>query len=125
MGGPRVFIVEDDDIASEILESFVRHFAPKAEVRRYGNGRDALDAVHNVRPNLVFLDYMMPVMDGMEFLRRLRNLSDLPRPYVAVVSAFVDSQRESAFYEVGADTVLTKPLDIAHVGGLLARLGHA
>lgn len=114
-----VLIIEDDEVAAEILQKFVEFKDPNARIEWCWNGYEALVRVQEFNPDLIFLDYMMPKIDGLAFLRDLRKLS-LERPcQVAVVSAFVDEQKTKEFYETGADFVVAKPVNVNEIHDIL------
>jgi len=102
-----VLVVDDDEdnalIASEILLS--RGF----EVRVAHDGPSALRSVEERRPDVVLLDVMMPVMDGMEVLERIRaNPKNTGLPVILVTAKTQDAD-VLAGYKSGADYYITKP----------------
>lgn len=105
----RVLVIEDDE---EIRESLIDVLSDSGyEARGAIHGRDALQQLSNgpVRPCLILLDLMMPVMDGRGFRKeQMRNpaLSDIP---VVVISAY---QAAAASQELGAAGHLAKPLGL-------------
>jgi CheY-like chemotaxis protein len=89
------------------------------EVTEAGDGAAALEAVHNAPPDLVVTDMAMPLMNGAEFIRRLRR--DPVTAAIPVLAATGD-----AHLAVGADVVVAKPYDwhdIAAVAGALLKEG--
>lgn len=76
------------------------------------NGRDALTLAEEQNPRLVLLDIMMPLMDGFEVLRRLREWSHVP---VIMVSAKADEKDKVKCLDLGADDYITKPFGIEEV----------
>ena len=106
----RILIIEDDEIAAEILQQYIRHLRPNAKIDWCWNGYEALVLIGELKPELVFLDYMMPKLDGLEFLHSIKHLKSCENCKIAVVSAFVDRDKEREFFEQGADYVLPKPL---------------
>jgi two-component system, OmpR family, alkaline phosphatase synthesis response regulator PhoP len=75
------------------------------------NGEDALEIIKEEKPKLVFLDVMMPKMNGMEVCRRVKKELLLNDVYIILLTAKgqeLDRQRGS---EVGADVYMTKPFD--------------
>src|SRR5690349_10449713 len=70
------------------------------------NGREALERVRDDLPDMVLLDIMMPVMDGFEVLRRLREFSSIP---VIVLTAKHEEDDRIKGLELGADDYLGKP----------------
>lgn len=79
------------------------------------NGRDALDLVHESRPDLVFLDLQMPVMDGFRVIQELRNDIRFRRlPVVAVTASAMLGDRERAI-AAGFDSYIAKPINLGEV----------
>jgi two-component system OmpR family response regulator len=70
MPGERLLLVDDEENLRSMLEAALRHNG--FEVSSVANGRDALDAVPTVEPDLIVLDVMLPDLDGFEVCRRLR-----------------------------------------------------
>jgi len=120
---PRLLIV-DDNATNLIL---FRHLLQKldgAEVQSFSDSVAALDWCSANEPDLILLDYMMPVMDGLEFIRRLRRMPDRADVPVVMVTADTESDVRHQALELGAQDFLTKPVDkvelIARVRNLLA-----
>ena len=79
------------------------------------DGRDALDLVHQNRPDLVFLDLQMPVMDGFRVIQELRNDIRFRRlPVVAVTASAMLGDRERAI-AAGFDSYIAKPINLGEV----------
>jgi chemotaxis response regulator CheB len=72
------------------------------------NGREALDQLDTVQPDLILLDIEMPEMDGLEFLRHARLKSDAKVVVLTSVAPFGSSTAAQA-RALGADAVITKP----------------
>jgi CheY-like chemotaxis protein len=117
MNRPLVLVVDDDpdilDAICDILD------AEGYRVSRARHGQEALDLVDHERPDVILLDLMMPVMDGVAFSQALRGrpaASDVP---IVVISADGNPQRATS---VGAVGYLAKPFDIdallAQVAGI-------
>jgi PAS domain S-box-containing protein len=84
------------------------------------NGREALDKVQSLRPDLILMDMVMPEMDGMEATRRLRQLPGLEMTPVIAVSASASGTDESSSLAAGANAFLAKPVNL---GRLLSQIG--
>jgi len=102
--GARVMIVEDDEHYRGLLEFQLSEEG--YEVVAFDNGRDALDALPNVAPDLVLLDLIMPGLDGLTVLQRIRV--DDPRLPVVVLTAMDDPTVAVAARELGAIGVFRK-----------------
>jgi CheY-like chemotaxis protein len=82
---PRVLVVDDEADARRILTSYLEE--ESAEVYTANNGREALIALENFTPDLILLDLMMPVMDGVGFLSVIRADPRSRHLRVAVITA--------------------------------------
>jgi CheY-like chemotaxis protein len=104
----QILVVEDNDDLRELFcELLASHDYSVAEAR---NGREAIDYLASQPlPSLVFLDLMMPVMDGMEFLAERRK-----DPRLAEVPVFIFTAKHSAVEDPPADVVgvFKKPLEL-------------
>ncbi len=77
------------------------------------SGKDALEQIELEKPGLVLLDIMMPEMDGMETLKRIKAFDqDIP---VAMVTAVWDEDEAKRAFEAGAYEYITKPVDIEYL----------
>lgn len=106
----RVLLVEDMDDLRESFAWLIRNAG--CEVLAAPCGRDALDALGGFAPDLVLTDFMMPQMDGIELIRRLRSfpsLHDVPMVMATANDAWNVEQEARA---AGATDVVYKPLNI-------------
>jgi DNA-binding response OmpR family regulator len=119
----RVLVVDDDETVSDVVCRYLRHAG--YEVSHAGDGAAALAAVAARPPQLVVLDLMLPVVDGLEVCRRLRaGAGDLP---VIMLTALGDEADRVLGLELGADDYLTKPFSprelLLRVRSVLRRAG--
>jgi two-component system, chemotaxis family, chemotaxis protein CheY len=113
-----VLVVEDDPelllSLSEVIES------EGYSVACARHGLEALGRLRGgVRPSVILLDLMMPIMNGWQFRYEQRQDSDLAKIPVVVVSAKSDSQQHAAWLE--ADGYISKPIDLDLLFDLLSR----
>ena len=109
-----VLVVDDEPHLTRTLAINLR--ARDYAVETAADGRSALQAVHDGSVDLVVLDLGLPDLDGVEVLRRLREVSDLP---IIVLSARTDSVDKVEALDLGADDYVTKPFAMDE---LLARI---
>lgn len=119
---PRVLVVDDDPQVLRLLR--VNFELEGYDVMTATNGEEALDLVGRDSPDAVICDVMMPGIDGLEVVRRLRaDPATVALPLV-VVSAKAQRSDVAAGLQLGADAYVTKPFDPAEllevVAGLLA-----
>jgi two-component system OmpR family response regulator len=123
-GGPvRVLVVDDESTLTELLSMALR--IESWEVAAAGDGATALRTARSFRPDAVVLDMMLPDMDGLEVLRRLRaEAKDLPVLFLTAKDAVED---RIAGLTAGGDDYVTKPFSleevVARLRGLLRRTG--
>lgn len=104
----RVLIVEDDLLLSELLEMLL--MVEGMEVDHAAHGVDALDRLAAAHYDLIVLDMMMPVMDGLQFLAELSK-SGGQQPPVLVFSASTGPELAQQARQAGAAAVARKPID--------------
>ncbi len=103
----RVLVVDDEKGVRDALKQVLEF--EKLEVQTCAAGHDALQAYPEFRPHLVFLDVKMQGMDGLEVLRRLRELD--PHAQVVMISGHGTIQTAVEATQLGAYDFLQKPLD--------------
>ncbi|MFN5889192.1 MAG: response regulator transcription factor [Bacteroidota bacterium] len=107
-GLPKILVVDDE---LDILE-LIRHTLAKEgfEVHVAANGAQALDQTSKVNPEIILMDVMMPVMDGMEACRQLKENPDTKNIPVVFLTARSEEFAELAGFEAGADDYIAKPI---------------
>lgn len=104
---PTVVVVDDDMELLKLIALLLRRIG--AESHTFFDGHQALRHLDQHVPNLIILDLMMPEIDGLEVLRRVRAQSRFDRVPILVLSAKADSQTIRTGLELGADGYITKP----------------
>ncbi|MEU1074467.1 MULTISPECIES: response regulator transcription factor [unclassified Streptomyces] len=121
----RVLVVDDEAPLSELLSMALRYEG--WEVRSTGDGAAAVRSAREFRPDAVILDIMLPDMDGLAVLGRLRReLPDVPVLFLTAKDAVED---RIAGLTAGGDDYVTKPFSleevVARLRGLIRRSGSA
>ncbi|SHL58208.1 response regulator transcription factor [Streptomyces noursei] len=125
-GSPvRVLVVDDESALADLLSLALRYEG--WDIRAEGDGAGALRCARSWRPDAVVLDVMLPDMDGLTVLGRLRNeLPDVPVLFLTAKDAVED---RIAGLTAGGDDYVTKPFSleevVARLRGLLRRAGAA
>jgi two-component system chemotaxis response regulator CheY len=103
-------LVVDD---SKVIRKVARHILETLdfEVSEAADGREALDSCMASVPDVILLDWNMPVMSGMDFLRALRETSLSSRPKVVFCTTENGMAYIRAAIEAGADEYVMKPFD--------------
>ena len=108
---PLILVVDDVPDNVDILQ--MRLESQGYEVVTAGEGVEALEKTRELLPDLILLDIMMPKMDGIETVKRLKADASLPFIPVILVTAKADGADVVAGLESGGDDYLTKPVDHA------------
>ncbi len=108
---PLILVVDDVPDNVDILQ--MRLESQGYEVVTAGDGVEALEKIRGLLPDLVLLDIMMPKMDGIEAVKRLKADASLPFIPVILVTAKADDKDVITGLESGGDDYLTKPVDHA------------
>jgi two-component system, OmpR family, phosphate regulon response regulator PhoB len=106
----KVLLVEDDRPLAEIIEYNLN--ANGFEVIRASDGQDALNQVHQRNPDIILLDLMIPVIDGLEVCRRLRASVETASIPILILTAKSEEVDQIVGYRVGADDYVTKPFSV-------------
>lgn len=104
----KVLVVDDEEPILELL----KYNLEKAgyEVKTAADGLKAVEIAKKFLPDLVLLDIMMPVMDGVETCRRIREIPEIQKTFVIFLTARSEEYSEVAAFDVGADDYITKPI---------------
>ena len=110
MKTPLVYIVEDDNNISEIESFALKNSGYITEV--FETGRIFSKHLQNKKPDIVLLDIMLPDMDGLEILRKMRNTPDYKKIPVIMVTAKTTEIDKVKGLDLGADDYISKPFGI-------------
>ena len=103
---PLVLIIDDNNGMRAYLRSILKD---KYNVSEAADGKQGLEKACREIPKLIICDVMMPVMDGLEFTRQLKqNMATSHIPVILLTACSLSEQREEG-YDTGADSYLTKP----------------
>ena len=105
-----IMVVDDQPDIRKLIEFHLKKIG-YSQIVTAENGRQALDAAARQVPDLVLMDIMMPVMDGLKACAAFKKDPRLAEVPVIIVSALDDIRNKAAAYGVGADDFLAKPLD--------------
>jgi excisionase family DNA binding protein len=113
----RILVVDDEPVVLDLVADVVRGLSKKFEVEV---ARDAFDAgrlVSTFRPQLIFLDLMMPGVDGFEVCTRLKKDRATRDTEIVAITGYYTDANMQRILGAGAAACLRKPLDVAEVRG--------
>ena len=119
----RILVVDDESTISDLISTSLKFVG--FDVRTAANGAQALTAVEEFKPHAIILDVMMPVMDGFEVCRNIRNSGN--QVGILFLTAKDETKDKVEGLMIGGDDYLTKPFGleelVARVHALLRRIG--
>jgi two-component system, OmpR family, alkaline phosphatase synthesis response regulator PhoP len=116
----KILAVDDDADILELLQYNLQKDG--YDVRTANNGKKAVEVAKEFVPDLVLMDIMMPVMDGVEACRQLREMPDLAETHIIFLTARSEEYSEIAAFEVGADDFINKPIKPRALSSRIAAL---
>jgi two-component system alkaline phosphatase synthesis response regulator PhoP len=108
MNQAKILLVDDEPDILEILEYNLRKEG--YDVATAENGAEGLKRAQEFKPNLIILDIMMPIMDGVEVCRQLRANKDFDSTVITFLTAREEDYSQIAALDTGGDDYITKPI---------------
>jgi CheY-like chemotaxis protein len=109
--GGKILIVEDNDKNRRLVADVLSYYG--YDVIQATNGEEAINMTREYKPDLIFMDMQMPVMDGYEATARLREAGYIA-PIIALTANAMSTDREKCL-QAGCDDYLAKPIDRARL----------
>lgn len=116
---PRVLVCDDEASFLRLLEINLKRAG--FDVLTASDGSDALQLALEGKPDLIVVDLLMPRMDGIELVRRIREESSIANTPVIVLTAHAFDEDHQKATDAGANEVLAKPVDLPT---LIERMRH-
>jgi len=116
----KILVVDDEKHIARLIQVNLERVG--YDIITAENGKEALEKIDSEHPELVILDVMMPVMDGLETLRTIRatpGICDIP---VIMLTAKAQDQDVFRGYSLGVDIYLTKPFNPKELIGFVKRV---
>jgi CheY-like chemotaxis protein len=105
----KVLVVDDSEVIRTLIT--VNLELEGFEVHQAVDGQDALDRVHDIAPDVMTIDVVMPRLDGFDTVARLRSDPRTAAIKIAIVSASAQASDLAKGWQVGVDAYVTKPFD--------------
>ena len=108
----KLLIVDDEPHIRMLIEQTLEDLEDEGvELLFAENGEEALEIITEEKPNLVFLDVMMPKMNGMEVCQKVKKELHLSEVYIILLTAKGQEVDRQKGLDMGADRYMTKPFD--------------
>ncbi|MDQ3917227.1 MAG: response regulator [Acidobacteriota bacterium] len=116
---PTVLVVEDTDAVRIVLRMQLTILGYR--VLEACNGLEAVEAAKRERPDLILMDIGLPVLDGLEAARRLRDATETREIPVVALTAFSDPETRARAFDAGCREYAAKPIEMKDLGDVIAR----
>ena len=108
----KILIVDDEPHIRALLEQTLEELEDQdVEILTASNGREGLETIEEEKPNLVFLDVMMPEMNGFQVCQAVKSNVELQSIYIIMLTAKGQEFDKEKGKQVGANIYMTKPSD--------------
>lgn len=114
----RILVIDDEAAVARVIAEALENEGNEVTVAH--SGEEGLEILAHRRPDAVFLDIVMPGMEGTEVLRRIRERD--PHLPVIILSGWATESQTQAAWRLGATDVLQKPVALKNLAQALARL---
>lgn len=114
-------VVDDSKVIRKVARRILEELS--FDIEEAVDGQDALDKCESNMPDVVLLDWNMPVMDGLEFLKALRALENVEQPRVVFCTTENDMAHIRTAIEAGADEYIMKPFDREIIEAKFSQVG--
>ncbi len=104
----KILVIDDSDIIRTSMSKFLSEY--DVEVLTCNDGLEGLQCAVETKPQLIFLDLLMPNLDGLRLLKVMKVLDDLKNIPVIIISGHTDKTNVLAAMEAGAEKIISKPL---------------
>lgn len=113
-----ILVVDDDELNRQMMRLILKREGHLIEC--VTNGEEALEAVKSRHFDMVLMDLQMPVMDGIEASRRIREWEHGDgHTFIVALTASYLPEKGAELFEVGIDNYLSKPFEVAHLRNML------
>ncbi len=114
----KILVVDDEKMICEEFSALLQEEGHEVDTAL--RGAEAIQKVQQSRYDLIFLDVLMPRMEGREVFEKIKTVSEVP---IAIMSGYMPKSKEKEVLALGAVACLRKPLDIARVKNLVNSIG--
>lgn len=114
----RILLVDDEEDVRLFLKDFIAE--RDYEVEDVGTGDEALARIAKNKPDLVLLDLMLPGMDGLTCLEKIKQID--PKIAVIMITAYKDDEKIKRAQKLGVQNYIAKPFSLSYLENELAKL---
>ncbi len=117
----KILIVDDNEINLKLLERIILGNTSSVEVIKAVNGQEAFELALKEKPVLVFMDMMMPVLDGYSATKKIKDTTELSKIPVVAITAVNTKGDIKKVFDCGCEDILQKPISLKTVVDLIEK----
>ncbi|WP_413998628.1 PAS domain S-box protein [Flavobacterium sp. W1B] len=106
----KVMLVEDNKINMLLLKTIIKKLLSGAIISEVKNGQDAVTHFETIKPDIVFMDIQMPIMNGYQATREIRNLESGRKIPIIAITAGAEKEERNKCIDAGMDDYISKPI---------------
>jgi two-component system alkaline phosphatase synthesis response regulator PhoP len=115
-----ILIIDDEPAIVDLMTSYVSLVRKEDfDLQKAQNGKEALEIISTQKPDLIFLDLLMPVLDGFTVCQTIKSDIELANIPIIVMSAYYNKENVDKALSCGADMFLKKPFELKEVLGAI------
>jgi len=107
----KILVADDDKYSIEVIKNCLSTWGRTFLMFTVGNGKDAVEAVKIIVPDIILLDWEMPQLDGLEALKQIKTIPELLKIPVAMVTSRSGNSHIQLAFDAGASDYIKKPID--------------
>lgn len=105
----KILICEDNEKNRKLMEDIFKYHG--YEVYLAANGKEGIEMAKRIKPDLILMDMQMPVLDGFEAIKKIRQDSEIKHIKIIAVTSYAMSGDKERVLQAGADYYIAKPID--------------
>jgi PAS domain S-box-containing protein len=106
----KIMIVEDNKVNMLLLRTILKNLYSNATISEISNGKDAVDQFETINPDIVFMDIQMPIMNGYEATKEIRNLKSGQNIPIIAITAGTEKEEKDKCIKAGMNDYISKPI---------------
>jgi len=105
----KILICEDNEKNRKLMKDILEYHG--YEVYLAENGKESIEMAKRIKPDLILMDMQMPVLDGFEAIKKIRQDSEIKHIKIIAVTSFAMPGDKERVLQAGADSYIAKPID--------------
>ncbi|MGL2986782.1 PAS domain S-box protein [Flavobacterium sp. RSSA_27] len=106
----KIMIVEDNKINMLLIKTIIKNLFEAVEIVEFLHGKEAVEQFENLRPNLIFMDIQMPIMNGYETTKAIRMLPHGKEIPIIAITAGTEKEDKKKCFKAGMNDYIPKPI---------------